>query len=214
MDVPDRHAMTLAGGPDARICIIPAAAAPDNNHRRAGKNAVAWFRRLGAQHIQVLPLIDRASAAETSVLEALRSANLIFILGGFPDYLADTLRDSPSWRVVTEVVDKGSVLAGSSAGAMVLCEYYYDPVQKEIKPGLNLIRSACVIPHHNTFGAGWVRYIQTQIPHAVLIGIDEETGMVREGGQRQWQVYGGGKVSIYRACREEIFTPGQHFALR
>ncbi len=214
MDAPDRHAMKLAGGPDARIRIIPAAAAPDNNHRRAGTRAEAWFRRLGARRVQVVPLVDRASAAEASVSEALGNANLIFILGGFPAYLADTLRGSPGWRAVTEAVDKGGVLAGSSAGAMVLCEYFYDPVAKAIKPGLNLIRNACVIPHHNTFGAGWVRHIETQIPQAVLIGIDEETGMVREGGRRQWQVHGGGTVSIYRAGREEIFAPGQRFAVQ
>jgi cyanophycinase len=213
MDLPDRHAMKLAGGPDARISIIPAAAAPDNNHRRAGNRAETWFRRLGARRIQVLPLVDRSSASETAVVEALRHANLIFILGGFPVYLADTLRNSPSWRAVTEAVDHGGVLAGSSAGAMVLCEYYYDPFEKEIKPGLNLIRNACVIPHHNTFGAGWVRHIEPEIAQAVLIGIDEETGMVREGGQDRWQVHGGGRVSIYRAGREEIFTSGQRFAL-
>ena len=214
MDAPDRHAIELAGGPDARITIIPAAAAPDNNHHRAGKRAEAWFRHLGARRIQALPLIDKTSAGEISILEALRKSNLIFILGGFPGYLADTLRGSPSWRVLTEVVEKGAVLAGSSAGAMVLCENFYDPIEKAIKPGLNLIGNACVIPHYNTFGAEWARNLESQLPQAVLIGIDEETGVVREGGQGPWQVYGGGKVSIHRAGQKEIHTPGQRFALR
>ena len=40
---PDRLAIRLAGGPDARICILPTAAAPDNNHRRAGQNAIDHF---------------------------------------------------------------------------------------------------------------------------------------------------------------------------
>lgn len=214
MDVPDRHAIKLAGGLDASISIIPAAAAPDNNHHRAGERAEAWFRRLGARRIQVLPLVDRTSAGETAVLESLGNADLIFILGGFPVYLADTLRSSPSWKAITAAVDNGGVLAGSSAGAMVLCEYYYDPFKKMIKPGLNLIPGACVVPHHDTFGAGWVRHIEGEIPHAALIGIDEETGMIREDGQRKWQVYGGGNVSIHRKGRVDIFTPGQRFALQ
>ena len=214
MAAPDRHAMSLAGGPDASISIIPAAAAPDNNHRRAGEKAEAWFRRLGARFIQVLPLIDQNSAREPAVSEALRHSSLIYILGGFPVYLADTLRGSPSWEAVTEAVDNGGVLAGSSAGAMVLCEYCYDPLEKAITPGLNLIHNACVIPHHETFGAGWIRHIAPQIPQAVFIGIDEETGIIREGGQEAWQVYGGGNVSIYRKGLVEIFPPGQQFTLQ
>jgi len=40
---PDSQAMTLAGGPDVPIRIIPAAAAPDNNHQRAGQNGLDWL---------------------------------------------------------------------------------------------------------------------------------------------------------------------------
>ena len=34
----DRRAIELAGGAEAPICIIPTAAAPDNNHEHAGEN--------------------------------------------------------------------------------------------------------------------------------------------------------------------------------
>ena len=211
MAVPDRRAIALAGGPDARISIIPAAAAPDDNHRRAGNKAAAWFRRLGARNVQVVPLIDKTSAGDTAVSDALRMSRLVFILGGFPVYLADTLAGSPSWEAITEAVDKGGVLAGSSAGAMVLCEHYYDPVENAIRPGLNLIRNACVIPHHDTYGAGWVRRIERKIPSAACAGIDEETGMIRKRGERAWQVHGRGTVTIYRRGRAEIFPAGQRF---
>jgi cyanophycinase len=213
MAVPDRRAIALAGGPDARISIIPAAAAPDNNHGRAGDRAEAWFRGLGARHVRVVPLIDKTSARDTAVSEALGMSNLIFILGGFPVYLADTLGGSPSWKAVTKTVDRGGVLAGSSAGAMVLCEYYYDPIEKEIKPGLNLISNTCVIPHHDRYGAGWIRHIERDVPHAILVGIDEETGMIREEGSDAWQVHGGGYVTLYRSGRAVIFSAGQQFTL-
>ena len=38
MSEPDLRALALAGGFDARLSIIPAAAAPDNNHQRAGQS--------------------------------------------------------------------------------------------------------------------------------------------------------------------------------
>ena len=67
MAAPDRRAMELAGGMDAPVAIIPTAAAPDQNHRRAGNNGVRWFQSLGARQVRALELIDRASANRTSV---------------------------------------------------------------------------------------------------------------------------------------------------
>ena len=46
MGASDRRAMDLAGGGDAPMCIVPTAAAPDNNHGSAGGNGVNWFRSL------------------------------------------------------------------------------------------------------------------------------------------------------------------------
>lgn len=44
MSSPDLRAIELAGGFDAPICILPTAAAPDNNHKRAGENGVRWLK--------------------------------------------------------------------------------------------------------------------------------------------------------------------------
>lgn len=51
MSEPDRRAIELAGGPGAPISIIPTAAAPDNNHQRAGNNGVNWFKT-PSQHLR------------------------------------------------------------------------------------------------------------------------------------------------------------------
>ena len=68
---PDRQAITLAGGPDIPINIIPAAAAPANNHHQAGQNGVDWFRRLGAANVSALPLTGNASADDPDIVESL-----------------------------------------------------------------------------------------------------------------------------------------------
>src|SRR5215211_3271686 len=116
MAEPDRRAIELAGGNDTRISIIPTAAAPDQNHERAGGNGARWFASLGARQVSVLPLIDRESADRADIVDALRASQLIYMLGGFTHYLGQTLLGSASWRAALEAYAAGTVVAGSSAG--------------------------------------------------------------------------------------------------
>jgi cyanophycinase len=155
MAKPDRRAIELAGGFRARVSIIPAAAAPDNNHQHAGQNGVDWFKNRGAVNVSALPLIDRASADDPAVVDALRQSKLIYMLGGFSRHLAQSLAGSDSWQAMLAAHQSGAVIAGSSAGAMILCDHYYDPYEKNIFSGLGLIPGACILPHHDTFGKSW-----------------------------------------------------------
>ena len=210
---PDRQAMRLAGGPDVPISIIPAAAAPDNNHRRAGRKGVDWFQGLGATNVSVLPLIDRASANDPEIAVALATSKLIYLLGGFPRYLGQVLDGSRSWQAISNAYRSGVVVAGSSAGAMVLCEYYYDPVSSQAVKGLNLVERICILPHHNTFGKDWVPQLKKQLPDIILFGIDEETGALYIASSGNWRVYGKGKITVYYSRHVDKFEAGQEFAL-
>jgi cyanophycinase len=213
MAQPDLRALELAGGADALLSIIPAAAAPDNNHHQAGQRGVIWFQSLGATRVTALPLIDRISANNPDLAEALGRSRLIYLLGGFPHYLAQTLMGSLAWKALLDSYAGGSVIAGSSAGAMVLCEYYYDPTAQSMKQGLNLIPGVCVLPHHNNFGQGWARQLTQKHSDILLIGIDEETGMISEGPQGQWRIYGKGSVTLYRRLASRCHFKGESFAL-
>ena len=212
MSEPDLRALELAGGLDSPVRIIPAAAAPDQNHVRAGNNGLRWFRKLGARDVEVAYAIDPASAGDRSIASSLRSARLIYLLGGFPSHLAATLAGSLAWDSVLEAHAGGAVIAGSSAGAMVLCEYFYDPYAKRVVRGLNLLSGVCVLPHHNAGGRGWVEKLTGQLPDTLLVGIDEQTGMLLENGLQQWKVYGAGEVSIYRGGME-VYRRGEGFRL-
>jgi cyanophycinase len=213
MEVPDRRALELAGGLHAPISIIPAAAAPANDHHNAGNNGIKWLVSLGATNVNALPLIDRKSADDHGLAENLRQSKMIYMLGGSPHYLEQCLRESASWQAMLAAYELGAVLGGSSAGAMVLCEHYYDPFNNEVYEGLGLIPGACVIPHHDTFGQSWISHLQRLLPGRLPIGIDEQTGMLNDGPQGQWQVYGKGTVTLHQGQDTSIFGPGQYFDL-
>jgi len=213
MAEPDLRAIELAGGDDARISIIPAAAAPDHNHARAGRNGVHWFESLGARNVAALPLIDRASADSPAVGAALRESRLIYLLGGFPHYLGQTLLGSAGWQAIEAAHQAGAVVAGSSAGAMVLCQYYYNPEASQVIDGLGMLPNACVLPHHNTFGKSWAARLAALLPDSVLLGIDERTAMLDDGAGGAWRVYGPGAVTLYRHGQPTVHPSGAEFDL-
>ncbi|GJQ34757.1 MAG: cyanophycinase [Anaerolineaceae bacterium] len=212
MSEPDLRGIDLAGGFDAPIAILPTAAAPDNNHKRAGNNGVRWFQSLGAKNVFSLDVIDSKSANDAVLAASIRTSKLIYLLGGFPRHLGETLKDSVCWSAALEVHQNGAVIAGSSAGAMVLCEHYYDPYERKLLRGLNLLPNACVLPHHNQFGKAWANQMRQMLPEAVLIGIDEATGMVNDASGK-WQVYGGGEVTLYRSGSTVGYGGGETFSL-
>jgi len=210
---PDLQAIELAGGFTASIRIIPTAAAPDNNHQRAGNNGIRWFESLGAKDVSAVSLLSRIRADDKNIAQALRDAKLIYLLGGFTHYLGQTLKDSLAWDGAVEAYHNGAVIAGSSAGAMVMCEFYYDPSTGRVHEGLKLVLNSLVLPHHNTFGKSWAPKLLKKIPNVTLIGIDERTGMLNNGENNTWNIYGAGDVTLYRNGASETFSAGDTFSV-
>jgi cyanophycinase len=213
MAEPDQQAIERAGGSNARIRIIPTAAAPDHNDQRAGANGVRWFRGLGAHDTLVVPLTDRTAANDPTIVATLRSAQLIYLLGGFTDYLGQTLAGSASWQAIVDAHAAGAVIAGSSAGAMVLCQHFFNPAASQVVPGLGLLANSCVIPHHDTFGRRWATQLRASLPQALLFGIDERTGMLDDGSAKRWQVYGQGQITLYVGKETRVYARGEEFEL-
>jgi cyanophycinase len=209
----DERAMAVGRGRTARIRIIPAAAAPDDNDRRAGANGAAWFQALGGRDVRTLPIINRVSADQPELAEELEAAGLIFMLGGFTRYLAETLGYSRAWEAMKTAHRAGAVIAGSSAGAMVLCEHYYDQAFGQVMPGLNLLPGCSVMPHHDTFGRNWAPRLKQLLPDTLLLGIDEETGLLNDGPAGKWTVYGKGTATVYEPGGKTVFHHGQQFLL-
>src|SRR5260370_10343939 len=122
---PDRRAMVLAGGNDAQISIIPTAAAPDDNYRRAGDNGVNWFNSLGATRVAWLPLIDKASANDARLVNTIGRSRLVYMLGGFTGYLGETLKDSACWWAMLRSYEARAGITGSIPGGVGMCQDYF-----------------------------------------------------------------------------------------
>ena len=201
----DLQALQLAGGLAAPIAILPTAAAPDHNDERAGRNGWRWFPPWAPQAWMSCRSSTRPQP-KTPRWQPASARHAYLYPGRLPRLSRRTLSGSCAWQACLDTYAGGAVLAGSSAGAMVLCQYVYDPEQGQTMPGLNLISNACVLPHHNTFGRGWAPRLQKALPHVLLIGIDEQTGMLGDQAG-SWTVWGAGEAIPTGAPRRNITPP-------
>ncbi len=214
MDRVDQELLAMAGG--TRVAVLPTASAPDGAGvpERWATMGVEHFNRLGARADAVMAL-DRAACADAALAARVRAANLVYFSGGKPDYLYNTLVDTPVWDAVKEVLARGGVVAGCSAGAMIMGAYVPVfsrrlgmPSIGKWQSGFALVPGAIIAPHYNEFPEVFSGLMFSGRPaETFLIGIDADTALV--GSDGHWQVMGARRVTLRRDANIDRFTQGQ-----
>jgi cyanophycinase len=204
----DTALLARLGGP-AQVVVLPTAAAPDGGEvpQRWQRMGVEHFTRLGAQVTPVL-LLTRQDAANEAMAAQIAQANFIYLSGGKPRYLLETLRDTACWRAIAGVHAAGGVVAGCSAGAMALGAALFDfPQVWRTLPGLGLAPGVAVMPHFDEMPGlirSQVRAVSNDI---VTAGVEGGTGLVIS--ERGWEVIGTGGVTIFTKAGKTSYTDGQ-----
>lgn len=176
------------------VLVLPTAAAYEHPER-AVAFAEKWFAGLGAK-ARGLMVVNRPSAEDEANAAAIREARFIYLSGGSPLHLRSVLKDSAAWDALCEAWHGGAVLAGSSAGAMALCDPMVDPRGGAFTLGLGLLAQVAVIPHHNTWSTEKAKRTITLAAAGVpVVAIDERTALIRRDGE--WSVDGVGSVVVF-----------------
>ena len=205
---------SLLVGRAPRYVQIATAAVPD------GPDVVARWERLGveqAQRLGVEPVTlhveSRADAADPSVVSQVAGAGLIYLSGGNPTFLADTLRDTPLWSAILETWGAGAALAGCSAGAMVMASWVptIRHPQRGGTEGLAVLPHIRVIPHFDAFFSKVpdiaARFLVGRDDRVTVVGVDEETALV--GGPENWTVQGRGRAWVLHGSARHGFAAGE-----
>jgi cyanophycinase len=183
----------------SEVVVLPTAAAYEHP-TRAVDTAREWFGRFGAT-VAGLLVLSRRDAMEESAAASLRAARFIYLSGGSPMHLRSVLKDTPAWEAVVEAWRGGAVLAGSSAGAMVLGDSMVDPRGGALTLGLGLLDRLAVMPHYDTWSEEKAhRTVQLATGHLRIAAIDERTALVRSP-DGSWRAEGAGKVTVYVDAR-------------
>lgn len=188
---------------------IPTAAAPEGERtleywRDLG---IAQANRIGANAVPLL-VRDHAEANSVEFVSQIKDAGLIYLSGGNPLYLTETLRDSKLWQAIYSAWQDGSSLAGCSAGAMAIADQIPDikKLGRGVTPGLQILKNIRVLPHFDRPFMSAVEF-WTHHKELTVLGIDENTALV--GGLTEWEVQGHGTVSVFRNGNKEVYSVGQ-----
>lgn len=215
--------LLLAGRPPSYVQ-IPTAAAPE------GEARLSYWVALGREHarrlgVEPVPLVirDAAEAGDPAAAQAVEGAGLIYLSGGDPLFLTDTLRGTLVWQAIESAWRAGAALAGCSAGAMALGGWVPDvrrPLRAMVgvapgRPGLNLLPRLRVLPHFDRF----LGRVPDLLTHPFLrggdgittVGIDEDTAMV--GGPDTFVVRGRQAVWLLGNGRRRRVATGEEITL-
>ena len=191
-----------------RVVVLPTASAPDGPAvpDRWARMGVEHFSGLGAAVEPVL-LRTRADAEDPAIAARIAAANFVYLSGGKPRYLIETLRDTPSWQAIVGVWAAGGVVVGCSAGAMALVGQLLDfPRVWRALPALGLVPGLAVIPHFDELPR-WLTGMAGRAGGATtVVGIDGSTALVGAGGA--WQALGIGRVTVFTPKGRAVYRGG------
>jgi len=195
----------LLDGRPRRYVQLATAAAPEgerslNRWHELGAVAAA---RLDVEQV-VVDVRDAVSANDTGNAALVEGAGLIYLSGGNPTYLANTLRGTQVWTAIVDAWRAGASLAGCSAGAMAMGGYIPDirhPKRGGVD-GLGIVPDLRVLPHFDKYSRMIPDFVMRPLltDTATVVGIDEDTALVSEGPAEDglWEFRSRGRQSAWR----------------
>jgi cyanophycinase len=165
------------------------------------------FTDLGAEQIAHLDIESRGEAGNAARLEVVARAGAIFFTGGDQLQLTSQLGGTPLCdHIQAFYYERGGVIAGTSAGASVMCETMLvsgngDETHKigdtlRMAPGLGFVKDMIIDQHFAERGRiGRLLAAVAQNPRLLGVGIDEDTAIVIEG-EESFRVLGSGAVYV------------------
>jgi cyanophycinase len=206
MEPVDRFLLEQVKGTPEVVCLATAAGTEGEERIRYWSElGKAHFSKLGAQ-VEAPPVIDQPSANIPEYARIIQQSNFVYLSGGKPDYLFRTLSGSLVWGAIMDVLQRGGVVAGCSAGAMIMGEYM--PGFPGLKPGFGLLKGVFIMPHFDEIPS-----VLTGTLHALvgrnqtLIGIEGNTALV--GFDKDWQVVGSKGVVVWTTKEKRRYTHGE-----
>ncbi len=190
-----------------RVVCLPTASSTEGERvwRSWADRGVAWFAGLGAD-ASAAHVVDRSSADDPVNADHIASADLVYLSGGKPTHLRETLHGSRAWAAVESVLARGGVLAGCSAGAMIQGERIAGlRSAATATPGFGLLPGSIVLPHFDEYPSMIATAVQRLVGKGLsVVGIDGGTALVRHDDRLH--AVGRGSVTVWGPLGHGVYA--------
>ena len=203
----DAAFVSAAGGPGARIAVLPAASGAP---KESAQDMVDRFRKLGA----VLIVVDPRTRAESEAWghrEEAATCTGFWFTGGDQNRIADLVGDTSLHRLIQSIYQSGGAVGGTSAGAAIMSKVMFTgadrhgkdaltefgPGAYRTRPGLGFLPDGVMVDQHFLRRNRQNRLFSLLMEHPdhLALGIDEATALVVKGGKAT--VLGEGLVMVF-----------------
>ena len=216
-----------AGGRDAKLVVVPTAGS--GAEYDGSTSSVKRFKKAGATNVHLLHTRDPKMADSDEFIAILRDARAVWFGGGRQWRLADAYLGTKTEAAFHDVLKRGGVIGGSSAGATIQGSYLVRgaPERNQImmspghEKGFGFVRRSAIDQHllARERENDMLPVIRKH-PHLLGIGIDESTALYVRGNSAE--VIGKSKVLFYDIALEKtvgkkFYTtlgPGDHYDLK
>lgn len=166
---------------------------------------------------------NKQTATNPVLVDSLQKAKLIFISGGDQTRFMGVVTNTPVYKAIHQAYQNGACIAGTSAGAAVMCEHMITGNQKletkytetfdnirhnnlETAEGLGLIKNVIIDQHflkrsrYNRLLSGLIEF-----PTHIGIGIDESTAIIVRN--KEIEIAGESEVIVVQKPKETTKGP-------
>ena len=190
----------LAGGKNAKLIYVPCSEAETVPRSRL---VSSWRRKVASAHM--LHTKDRTKAdTDEEFLKHLSEATGIWFGGGRQWNFVDSYYGTKAHQLMLDVLDRGGVVGGSSAGASIQGEYLaranpvanFDIMAPGYERGLGFISGVAIDQHFSQRRRHKdMSQLVDTYPQLLGIGLDEATAIVVQKSEAK--VVGRGRVFFY-----------------
>ena len=191
----------LAGGSNAAIIVIPTAGGKNKYNDNDG--GAAQLRKYGATNVTVIHTNERNIANSDAFVQPLLKANAVWFSGGRQWRLVDAYKGTKAEKLFWEVLNRGGVIGGTSAGATIQGSYLArgDTKNNQImmgdhEMGFGFIKNIAIDQHLLARNRQFDMFnILDERPELLGIGLDESTAIIVQGNE--FEVIGKSYIVVF-----------------
>lgn len=213
--------LSAAGGKDSPIIVVSNAFADEPPEEQ---KVCGWLKDAGASNVRQLHARDKKELSHPDLQGWLKEARGVWFTGGRQWRLVDAYLDTPIQTLFHEVLRRGGVIGGTSAGATIQGEYLVrgnpmgnqDMMAEGYERGFGFLPGVAIDQHFNQRDRlDDMTELKKVHPHLVGIGIDEATALIVRG--TTMEVVGENKVAVFDRRQDaptsdfEVVKAGQKY---